>query len=368
MSIKYKTFILLGVLILVSCSLEPESPILTSTIEPEPTANTSASPMPTITPTATVLEYPPARGFTQLQFHPPSGKMIMFGGESNQRVSYSDTWEYDPAINVWAERFPDVHPEGIGGTSSTYDAESDKFIFYFSTILDRSVSSGLIGISETWAYDFTTNTWENMNPTSHPEKIMGARMAYDIESDRIILFGGADFTASETTTFTETWAYDYNTNTWEKMNPAQTPIGRSYFGMAYAANQDQIYVFGGRVQASDKDRQNELWAYDYNSDTWNKVNYSGQPNPDHHAIMVYNPIAGQLWYLVGTDLMTFDLETSSWDTINSSPSRSPIYFHAMAVDAEGDLIVFGGGPQGLTYNNKSFVYSLSNQAWTSIGP
>ena len=292
----------------------------------------------------------------------------MFGGESNQRVSYSDTWEYDPVTNIWMERFPDFHPEGVGGTSSAYDSESDKFIFYFSTILDRSVSSGLIGISETWAYDFQTNTWEKMSPISHPEKIMGARLAYDSESDRVILFGGADFTANETTTFTETWAYDYNTNTWEKMNPAQTPIGRSYHAMAYAESQDRIFVFGGRVQESDEVRQNELWAYDYNSDSWDEVVYIGEPAPDHHAMMVYNPLVDELWYLVGTDFKAFDLKAFTWETISESPGNSRIHFHAMAVDAFGDLILFGGGPRGLFYKDHLFRYSIATHEWMRVNP
>jgi N-acetylneuraminic acid mutarotase len=280
--------------------------------------------------------------------------MILFGGESNQRTSYSDTWEYDPAKNVWTERFPDIHPTEIDASSVVYDSESDKFLFYFSLALDSTAPSGLRGTSETWAYDFSTNTWENMNPTTHPEGIMGPRMAYDSESDRIILFGGGDFTASEITTFTETWAYDYNSNQWERMNPAQTPIGRSYFGMAYAPDRDEVFVFGGRLQTQDEDRQNELWAYDYNSDTWNEIAFSGEPRPDHHSMMVYNSTANQLWYLVNTNLNAFDLNTLSWETLDKGPTNLPIHFHAMAVDASGNLIVFGGGASGLAYNNWNY--------------
>jgi len=324
--------------------------------------------LPTITPTDPPLEFPPARGFSQLLFHPPSGKMILFGGESNRRTSYEDTWEYDPGTNIWMERFPNIHPSEADGSSAVYDSESDKFIFYFSVVLDSSATNGIRGISETWAYDFSTNIWENMNPTSHPEGIMGPRMAYDSESDRTILFGGGDFTASETTTFTETWAYDYDSNRWEKMKPSKTPIGRSYFGMAYAPEQDQVFVFGGSIQTQDEDRQNELWAYDYNTDTWNEINFSGAPNPGHHPAMAYNPITNQLLYLVNTNLNAFDLDTLSWETIADGPTNLPIHFHAMAVDVSGNLIVFGGGARGLAYNNRTYKYSLTTQEWDNLSP
>jgi len=340
-----------------------------------PTSPPSYTPIPTITPipptakpTEPLPEFPAARGFSLLLLHPPSGKMILFGGESNRRTTYSDTWEYDPETNIWTERFPEIHPIDIDASSAVYDSESDKFIFYFSVVLDSSATNGIRGISETWTYDFTTNSWENMNPTPHPEGIMGPRMAYDSESDRTILFGGGDFTLRETTTFTETWAYDYNSNQWEKMNPAQTPIGRSYFGMDYAPDQDEVLVFGGSIQVQDVDRQNELWGYDYNSDTWNKINFSGVPNPDHHPMMIYNSVTNQLWYLVNTELNAFDLTTLRWETLAKGPSNLPIHFHAMAVDASGNLIVFGGGARGLAYNNRSYKYSLTTQEWEGLNP
>jgi N-acetylneuraminic acid mutarotase len=365
--------LVLFIVILTACSpnqnLPPTYIAVTHTAaQVEQVLSTPTTSPPTMEPTEEVSEYPPARGFTHLLLHPPSGKMIMFSGESNQRISYSDTWEYDPASNIWTERFPDTHPNGVGGTASAYDSESDKFIFYFSTVLDRSAPKGLIAISETWAYDFETNTWENMNPVTHPEGIMGARMAYDSESDRVIFFGGADFTADTTTTFTETWSYDYNANTWEKMNPSQTPIGRSYYGSAYAASQDRVFVFGGRVKEEDEVRQNQLWAYDYNTDAWTEINYTGEPNPDHHAMMVYNSTTDQLLYLVNRNLMAFDLNTQSWEKLASSPTDAPLHFHSMVVTPTGSLIVFGGGPQGLTYNNKMFKYSMDSQEWEQLGP
>jgi hypothetical protein len=41
-----------------------------------------------------------------------------------------------------------------------------------------------------------------------------ATMAYDSESDRVILFGGC----LGQTVWNETWAYDYNDNKWEKIS------------------------------------------------------------------------------------------------------------------------------------------------------
>jgi hypothetical protein len=41
------------------------------------------------------------------------------------------------------------------------------------------------------------NTWTNMNPSTHPGARSGHAMAYDSESDRVILFGGYYFQIHE---------------------------------------------------------------------------------------------------------------------------------------------------------------------------
>ena len=84
-----------------------------------------------------------------------------------------------------------------------YDAGSDRGILFGGT-----------GGSETWAYDFNSNTWTKMNPVVHPSGRWGHVMAYDEESKRVVLFGGG----TGITPSNETWAYDFNSNTWTHMH------------------------------------------------------------------------------------------------------------------------------------------------------
>ena len=55
-----------------------------------------------------------------------------------------------------------------------------------------------------------------MEPTTRPSPRTETGMAYDAESDRVILFGGVPQND-------DTWAYDLNTNTWTLMEPAARP-------------------------------------------------------------------------------------------------------------------------------------------------
>ena len=68
-------------------------------------------------------------------------------------------------------------------------------------------------------------------------------MAYDAESDRVILFGGD----SRPIQFHQgdTWAYDLDTNSWTDMNPATSPAERALPAMAYDPQSDRVILFGG---------------------------------------------------------------------------------------------------------------------------
>lgn len=349
----------------LATALPTNTAIAVDTSTPEPTVEPTAE--PTIRPTP--VPYPQARGFTQLVYHPPSGEIVMFGGESNSRTSFRDTWAYDVSTNTWQDRMPDSNPKS-GGMSAAYDAESDLVIFYFTTILDSTGPNGLRRISETWVYDVSANTWTNMKPRVAPFGLMGARMAYDSQSDRIVLFGGADFTQIiDTPYFSETWSYDFNTNTWTRMQPEQTPSGRSYYGMAYDSEADRVLIFGGSFDSDDRARADELWAYDYDSDTWEQLQYSGESPADHHPFMVYAPGLNKTLYLVNRGFWAFDYESRSWTELNYDRALDKRHFHSMAFDAEAQkLTVFGGGSRGLSYDNSTWIYDPASDSWELAGP
>jgi hypothetical protein len=161
-----------------------------------------------------------------------------------------------------------------------YDVESDRIIL-FGGILGTGGTTG-----DTWAFDYDTNTWENMNPSSAPSARMYSVMAYDIESDRIILFSGC-----YPGVFTDTWAYDYNTNTWQNMNPSVNP-GAYPGGLAYDTEQDLCITYGGARDFHETQLENETWAYDYNSNNWTEYSVSASPGHRTRAKLVYDHNSG----------------------------------------------------------------------------
>lgn len=136
---------------------------------------------------------PAARRYHSFCYNSTHQKIIMIGGQSEysgniEMLGHDNTWAYDPISNSWSWLNPPLEPPKIFGSQLAYDIESDLVIFYGGGN-GRGINAN--GIGETWAYDFYKNLW--IQKSEGPKNYFGARIVYDSESDKIILFGGSDW-------------------------------------------------------------------------------------------------------------------------------------------------------------------------------
>jgi len=193
---------------------------------------------------------------------------------------------------------------------------------------------------------------------------MGSMMVYDAAADRMLLFGGADYTQENAPHFTETWEYDFNTNRWSQRHPSRHPPGRGYFGMVYDAAADRTLVFGGRGEA-DEAHAGELWAYNYKADSWDLVLYRGEVVSDHHPAMTYAPGVDKTYYVANTKAWSFDYPSRTWTPLAYDSAMGVRYFAALAFELRSrKLVLFGGGPRGLRYDNQTWIYDPAADRWT----
>lgn len=224
---------------------------------------------------------PPGRGGHVLAYDNESDRVILFGGAksggASTLVTYQETWSYHSNTNTWANMSPSVMPSGRVEASFAYDIESDHIIL-FGGYQDGGVYS-----AETWVYNYNNNTWTNMNPTTHPSPRQSAPMTYDVESDRAIIMGGWH----ESTFLDETWAYDFNTNTWTLMSPVPHPQATSY-GLSYDVQADRVISFGGSRNRPETQLTSDTWAYDFNLDVWTNMSVTLHPSARARTYMVYD--------------------------------------------------------------------------------
>ncbi|MFC2031470.1 kelch repeat-containing protein [Chloroflexota bacterium] len=124
-----------------------------------------------------------------------------------------DEWAYDVAQNRM--EFLRTAPYTVH-TKTAYDEQSCRLVGF--------------GADDTAVYALENKAWQKTEPEEQPGTWrVGFGLAYDSQSDRTILFGGNPHGSL----LNDTWAYDYETNTWTEMSPDVSPSRRDGHAMAY---------------------------------------------------------------------------------------------------------------------------------------
>ena len=351
-------------------------PTATSTETPLPTATASLTPLPWSTASPTPIPLSPAGriGFG-MSYASKSNQVIIFGGidvlTSKKTSNLGDTWVYDVASETWREMKPPVSPHPRQARL-VYDAESDRSILYCN-VENFCLNDGRCGVrdrTDTWAYDHNANTWTKMTAKG-PVDHWWCEMAYDSESDRIILFGGWDLANNKG--YKETWAYDYNSDTWTNMKPAVSPPGRNTHSMVYDSKADRILMWGGDSSIWEPDDPN-VWAYDYNTNTWEEQASTPGPEPRWWPASAYHAGADRTIIYGGsqdgmTDMWAYDYSQNSWTELKPSVIPGKISENAMVYLPGIDrLFLFGGFTDYKYFLNLSWLYDYSTNMWTEVFP
>jgi N-acetylneuraminic acid mutarotase len=165
---------------------------------------------------------------------------------------------------------------------------------------------------ETWAYDIETGVWENRHPAVEPPPRWGSIMVYDRESDRILLYGGTDW-FDGTTVLGDLWAYDYESNTWTERHPPVSPPPHHFPLMVYVPTIDRVILFGGYQQGFTT-LFNDTWAYDYNRNRWKNLKPANPPAPRVYHYMAFEPTTNRIVTYGGV------LDESEWPNSPETPT------------------------------------------------
>jgi N-acetylneuraminic acid mutarotase len=249
-----------------------------------------------------------------------------------------------------------------------YDPEIDRIVLYIGSTM--SSEGEILPAGETWAYDFNSDTWTNLEGKEVPVGLLGAEMVYDAESDRMVMFGGLD--TESFLTRNDTWTYDFESNTWTKMEPTVSPLGRNFPAMAYHERSDRVILFGGYPVRKD------TWAYDLNTNTWEEMEPAEMPSSRLYCDMVYYPVSGGIVLFGGArsgsespldDTWVYLYETGTWSELapGTYPSERGWYAAAYSTRAER-VILFGGGPSREEYADETWVFDPVANTWTNVSP
>jgi hypothetical protein len=246
------------------------------------------------------------------------GISILHGGYAyDQAYHFSDTWAFDHETKQWTSlKANSTGPLRFQGDMD-YDPINDVFVSFGGITADGS------RIASTYTYFPTNNTWKDMTPTLQPSARYDFRMVYHPNAQAFILHGGY----GENVVLDDTWKYDFSTNTWTNLNPSNS-IGKNYgYGMAYVDARDSLVVFGGDDGYSSV---NYFWEYFYTNNTWREFSTTTLPEDRRYSDLAYSPYHNILFLHGGastggspdrSQTYMYFLENDTW--LDVTPTTNP---------------------------------------------
>ena len=209
--------------------------------------------------------------------------ILLFGGlKPVPRLNadrFDDVWRYDPATGEWWDVQAPRGPVPRAGAAVAYDAGSGVVVLFGGAVGSCSYPACTDHLDDTWVYDPVANTWEERSPAISPPARHGHTMAYDAQSDRVVLFGGDTGSAW----LGDTWAYDADTDTWVEVPTEEAPWPVAQQAMAYDPVADRIVLWGGAER-----EESVVWTFDLETATWSSATWDPAPEPAWDACLVWD--------------------------------------------------------------------------------
>src|SRR6185295_7901275 len=216
-------------------------------------------------------------------YDPVKHATIVFGGEAGTN-GFPDSgflWEWDG--EDWREvSSVGPHPAPRTGHQMVYDSVRHVHVMY-----GGSTAAGRL--DETWEYDAPARTW-TLRSTAGPGKRSSFALAYDSIRNRTVLFGGR---LDEAPTYAEewandTWVWESGAGTWQQLNPAIRPSGRSGHAMSFDSTRGVVVLLGGEYVAQNY-TNSVVTALSSETWEWDGVNWASPP-------FAYNFCCGIEWH------------------------------------------------------------------------
>lgn len=252
-------------------------------------------------------------------FDPASGQVVLFGGSSpvgpGLGTRFGDTWTYDG--HGW--RRIAVSPSPSPRTAAlAADLARGVLVLYGGD--SPNPFFGGPALDETW--ELRAGAWSRVQPAQTPGGRTQHALAYDAARHRVVLYGGlADTTSSglgsPPPTLTSTWEYDGAT--WTQATPAHDPGPLADAAMCWHNAMQCIVLFGGQ---NAQGLPTTTWTYD--GVDWRAVTLTSAAPPGRVlAGLVYDHARGTAILHGGYAPASFRLFGDTWEFAGTTWQRWP---------------------------------------------
>lgn len=207
-----------------------------------------------------------------------------------------------------------------GEYALAYNSKYKKIVAYGGRTGFRS-RTRFQNVNETWEFDYKKNTWVNLEAKNLPPWRANHSMVYDEVRNKVLMFGGGDFINA----FNDLWQYDYSSNTWTNITPDYSPEARILHGMVYVPDRDVVIMYGGR-KATGGVSFSDIWQLDCKTYTWKQLNPENNPGVADHVNITYDQSADKVLVYNTPAVWAYDFDSITWTKLESI--NNPILDHS----------------------------------------
>jgi hypothetical protein len=176
---------------------------------------------------------PPARVWHAMAEDTGRGCVVLYGGGTSTSA-FGDTWEWDGA--QWLQHFPAVTPGPRRFHALAYDAR------HVRTVLFGGTSGTGLTLADTW--EWNGSSWSMRLPATVPGQRAEHAMSYDPARQRVVMSGGhPGLGPIVTASYNDTWEWDGID--WSLRSPSTSPGARYGHALAYDPQSERVLMFGG---------------------------------------------------------------------------------------------------------------------------
>ena len=275
---------------------------------------------------------PPGRFNHMMIYISETHQIVLFGGFTSQdRIG--DTWIYDIDGNTWTRVDTDEAPSPRSDAAFCYDPRYGVAILFDGYGLNDDHPN------DTCVFNVTSHHWTRKSPEASPKPQYGHYMVFDTVNQKAIMYGGHWSYGGGTHGYSDgVWTYDYQTDTWTKVDDATALPSRYWHSLAYDSDRGKMVVFGG--SGGETDSHDDTWLYDYSTNTWERINVPLHPSGRKNSHMVYDPVTGRIILFGGlreggedplNDLWILDTTQSTWTQVETAKEAPPSQETGLAI-------------------------------------
>jgi len=194
-------------------------------------------------PDGNVAGVPLRRYGTAAVFDPSSRRFVTFAGFTTSG-RFEDTWYFQVDSLRWMDETTPLHPPLRCLHTACFEPTGRK-MFIFG-------GQNIGALDDIWSLDLVSFEWTELSPAIRPPARFWTASIF--AGDKVIIHGGQDFQQ----TFGDLWRFNIISGTWDSIpQGAVRPSARTTHAAVYIPQSDKLIIFGG----ADTTLLNDTWEF-----------------------------------------------------------------------------------------------------------